>query len=150
MIPHFVNGLPLHPLVVHIPVVLVPLTSLGLIAIVLVPRWRATYGLLIAGTSVVAFLGTGLAFFSGKNFLRDRGFSGDLIQRHEHLGETMPWFALALSIVAIGYVVLVRRGAAKNVLLVVGILAIVVAGVTTAELARVGDAGAKSVFGTSG
>ena len=35
-----INGLPVHPLVVHAVVVLVPLAALGTIAIALRPAWR--------------------------------------------------------------------------------------------------------------
>ena len=38
-----INGLPVHPLVVHAVVVLLPLATLGLIAIAVRPAWRRTY-----------------------------------------------------------------------------------------------------------
>ena len=53
-----IAGLPLHPLVVHFAVVLLPLGALGLIALVAVPRWAdrfawPTLGALAGGTVVV-------------------------------------------------------------------------------------------------
>ncbi|MCW2828706.1 MAG: hypothetical protein JWQ67_2322, partial [Marmoricola sp.] len=38
------NGIPLHPLVVHAVVVLLPLAILGTIAIAVRPGWRGKYG----------------------------------------------------------------------------------------------------------
>jgi hypothetical protein len=48
------NGLPLHPLVVHAVVVLLPLSVVGAIVVALRPAWRQTYGWLVAGLLVVA------------------------------------------------------------------------------------------------
>ena len=33
-------GIPAHPLIVHIPVVLVPLAAVGAVLALVVPRWR--------------------------------------------------------------------------------------------------------------
>ena len=42
-----INGVPIHPLVVHAVVVLLPLAVLGTIAIVVRPAWRLRYGPLV-------------------------------------------------------------------------------------------------------
>ena len=39
-----ISGLPVHPLVVHGAVVLLPVAALAVIALVLVRRWRGTFG----------------------------------------------------------------------------------------------------------
>ena len=50
-----VAGLPMHPLVVHVAVVILPLSALALIALVLVPRLRRPLGwLTLAGLAVGA------------------------------------------------------------------------------------------------
>jgi len=46
-------ALPTHPLLVHIPVVLVPLAAFGAIAIAARPKWMTHYGLLLLGTTTV-------------------------------------------------------------------------------------------------
>jgi len=38
-----INGLPLHPLLVHAVVVLLPLAAVGSIIIAVVPKWRRRY-----------------------------------------------------------------------------------------------------------
>ena len=38
-----IGGLPVHPLAVHLAVVLVPLGALALIALALLPKYRATF-----------------------------------------------------------------------------------------------------------
>lgn len=49
-----VGGLPLHVLVVHAAVVLLPLAALGVIALVAVPRLRSRYSVLTLVAVVVA------------------------------------------------------------------------------------------------
>ena len=54
-----IAGLPVHPLVVHFAVVLLPLATIGVILTILMPKLRARYlGLSVLGV----FLGTGAAF----------------------------------------------------------------------------------------
>ena len=48
MIPDSIAGLPLHPLIVHAAVVLLPLSALGVLLVVVFPRLRAGYALLVA------------------------------------------------------------------------------------------------------
>jgi uncharacterized membrane protein len=54
-----IAGLPVHALVVHAVIVLVPLASLGALAVAWKPAWDRTYGWLVVGA---AFLATGSAF----------------------------------------------------------------------------------------
>ena len=49
-----VNGLPVHPLVVHAVVVLLPLACLGTIAIAVRPVWRERYGVLVVACAAIA------------------------------------------------------------------------------------------------
>ena len=54
-----IAGLPVHPLVVHFAVVLLPLATVGVILTILIPKLRSRYlGLSVLGV----FLGTGAAF----------------------------------------------------------------------------------------
>ena len=62
-----VNGLPLHPLVVHAVVVLLPLAILGTIALALHRPWRATYGPLVVGVAAVATALVPVATSSGES-----------------------------------------------------------------------------------
>lgn len=56
-----INGLPMHPLVVHAAVVLLPVTALLAIVVALVPRWSRSWGLLVP---ILAFVSTGAAFLA--------------------------------------------------------------------------------------
>ena len=65
--PSEVFGLPVHPLAVHLPVVLVPLLAAVTLAYVLIPRVRRQTGWLLAGLSVVTPLAAFGAYLSGEN-----------------------------------------------------------------------------------
>lgn len=143
-----INGLPIHPLVVHAVVVLLPLTILGVLALVIRPSWRGRYGVLVAACAVVV---TGLipvATSSGESLEKHVGDPG----RHAELGDQLIWFAVPLLITAIALVLvdrgvtdrIARRPLAGAVVSVVAVLAAVGAGV---QVYRVGDSGARAAWG---
>ena len=59
-------GLPAHPFLVHIPVVLIPLGALGAV-LMLWPRLRRALGWWVCGIVVVAGIATQLAISSGQS-----------------------------------------------------------------------------------
>jgi hypothetical protein len=138
-----INGLPIHPLVVHAVVVLLPLSILGALALVAVPRWRGTHGLLVVAVATVATLLIPVATSSGEQLERHVGNPG----QHAHLGDQLIWFALPLWALLIALVWLDRsqpgrRGLHKAVaaFLVVAALA------TGVQTFRVGDSGARAAW----
>lgn len=99
-----INGLPMHPLVVHAVVVLVPLTVLGTLAVVLVPRWRR-YAPAVAVLGTVAACFLPLATQSGEAFERRVGSPGE----HAELGDQLLWIGLALAAILWVFVLVERR-----------------------------------------
>jgi uncharacterized membrane protein len=91
-----VNGIPVHPLVVHAAVVLIPLTALGLIVMAIWPRFSARYGWLVVGSGVVAFVSSVAAKESGEVL---EGRVGEPGYDHAELGDVMPIFAAVLLVV---------------------------------------------------
>ena len=91
-----VGGLPVHPLVVHAAVVLLPLAALGVVACVLVPPLRRRFGgltvLVLAAGAASAFV----AKASGE-LLAERV---ELPREHAFWGGILPWVALALLVAA--------------------------------------------------
>ncbi len=93
-LPETVNGLPLHPLVVHAVVVLLPLAILGAIGISVWPAMRRHLGLLVLAGSVVGLLFVPIATSSGEQF-RDRLGAQQLVRQHQHYAEDLlPWTAI--------------------------------------------------------
>ncbi|MBY8871704.1 hypothetical protein K7640_07600 [Micromonospora sp. PLK6-60] len=145
-----VNGLPLHPLVVHAVVVLLPLAALGVLALAVRPAWRGRFGVLVVAVAALATAAIPLATESGESLEHRVGDPG----RHAELGDTLLWYALPLLVVALGLVLLhrraVRRGDGRRPAtlgVVVAVLAVVVAAANLVQVYRVGESGAKAVWG---
>lgn len=75
-------GLPLHPLAVHLPVVLLPLGAIGVVLALLVPRWRASLGWAMVAVLGVAAVSALVAKLSGEALAERVGSPG----QHEQLG----------------------------------------------------------------
>lgn len=146
--PDTVGGLPLHPLVVHAVVVLLPLAVLGTVLLALRPAWRHRYGGLNALVAVVATALCPVAASSGEVL---EGFVGDP-GRHADLGGALVFWALPLAVLAVLLWLTSRRerrpdarpGAFTQV---VAGLAVVAALATAFQVYRVGESGASAVWG---
>ena len=163
--PEFVNGLPLHALVVHGVVVLVPLAVLGAIVIAVWPWARRRIGWLVVGVAAVATALVPIATNSGEK-LAGRLPENPLIEKHEELGELLVWFVLPLLVLVVA-LMLVDRAARVPVavdgpgadtaarqapawtkigLIVVAVLTVGSAVAAGVHVVRVGDAGSKAVW----
>lgn len=155
--PETVFGLPLHPLVVHATVVLVPLTALVLLLAVLVPRFRAWAGWLPLGLAAVSTALAPLSTSSGENLERQIGES-ELIERHAELGEMLIWWCLGMLVVALALTVLTRRRGSgrsserearpsKAVAIGLAVAGVAVSAGTLVQVALIGHSGAESAWG---
>ncbi|MBB2987546.1 cytochrome b5 domain-containing protein [Terracoccus luteus] len=106
-----IAGLPLHPLVVHLAVVVLPASALALVGLVLVPRWRARYATL---TVAAALLGTAGAFAAKESgeALADRV---GLPAEHAEWGDRLFLVAVVYAVVTVVWFVLHRRQARQTV-----------------------------------
>lgn len=138
-----INGLPLHPLVVHAVVVLLPLAIVGTVAIAVRPRWRATYGPLVVAVAAVATVLCPVATSSGEALERHVGDPG----QHAHLGDQLVWFALPVLVLSLLLVRLARRPRAPRVTAAVAALAVIASAACAVQVIRVGDSGARAAWG---
>ncbi|MEO6512364.1 MAG: DUF2231 domain-containing protein [Nocardioides sp.] len=150
-----INGLPVHPLVVHAVVVLLPIACLGTVAIALKPAWRRPYGLVVVACGAVSVVLLPVATSSGEALQQRVGRPGD----HAEMGDQLIWFAIPLLALSVALVWLDRRqrtaavrppnGEAprRSVMTVVAALAIVAALATSVQVYRVGDSGARAAWG---
>lgn len=149
-----VAGLPLHPLVVHAAVVLVPVAALVVALAAVWPRFRRWAGYLPAGLALAALVVVPVAVRSGEA-LQSRLGDPPFIEEHADLGEGLvPWtIALALVGVAVSVTeVLRRRGQDLHRGVVVGVAVVAVAvGVgAVVQTVLVGHSGATSVWSDVG
>lgn len=142
-------GLPAHPLVLHVPVVFVPLLGLAVIAAAIVPRWQQRFGLALAIFSVVTLAATLLTVGAGEAFLERRpGGMGDdpTMKDHEAAGETVR-LAMVLLTFTLAGLLFVKRGVGNTVLRV---LAVLLALTAVFFVIRTGHLGAKMAWGREG
>ena len=80
-------GLPAHPFMVHLPVVLLPIAAILAVIAIIRPAFRAKYGAAIAAVTLVAFFATFFARQSGEQMyqLMNRGPNVD---KHKSLANT--------------------------------------------------------------
>lgn len=155
--PESVLGLPLHPLVVHAVVVLVPLTALLTIVVAVSPDRRARLGWLSWLLASAALVSTYVARASGK-VLEGLLYPSVLpprVSEHKDLGLNTIWFVLALwlavtALLLIDYDRRRNRGVSSSILpTVVAVLAILVAMVTTGQVLLTGWSGTQSRWSSS-
>lgn len=146
-----VNGLPAHVLMVHFIVVLAPLTAVLAILCAVWTAARERLVWLVLALSVVTAVLTPLTTEAGE-WLAHRTEESALLERHAGLGETMIYVAAGLLLSAALIAVLhlrAKRGRTASTALSAAVAAVVVvAGIgAVAQVYRIGDSGAKSVWG---
>ena len=161
----FVGGLPLHPLVVHATVVLVPLAVLGALAVVVFPAARRRYGSLVVVTAVVATLCTVIAEQSGEA-LEHTLPHNPAIEAHAAAADYLKLWMAPLMIAIAVFVLMHRRadrvarmeqtgttsalalaGRQRALAIAVAVVTVVLALGTAAVVFQAGDLGARAVWG---
>ena len=151
--PEFVNGLPLHPLLVHFVVVLLPLAVLGSIVIAVWPVARERFGWLVVAVAAVATLLVPFTTNAGAKLKARVGPDNPRILRHEQLGNLMIYWAVPVLVFAAALMVvheLNKRQVIRWAKLATMILAVLTIGAGVGagiHVYRVGDAGSRASYG---
>lgn len=148
--PHTIFGLPLHPLIVHATVVIVPTAALCVALAVFWPRFRAWAGLLPTGLAVLAVILTPLSTSSGEDLERTVARS-KLVREHTEMGGLLIWWVVPLAVLAaLAWWLHRRRTTGAVVRWVVPVLSVVVAAGTLVQVALIGHSGAKAAWDNGG
>jgi hypothetical protein len=151
-----VFGLPVHPLVVHATVVVVPAAAASVFLAAVWPRFRRWAALLPLGLAVVGLVLDPLSTSSGESLEHTMGGSA-LIERHSELADgLLPWM-LALTVLAAGLYVWhwrsqrhgtgrARSSGPRWVALLVCSAAAVAAVGTGVQVVRIGHSGAEAAW----
>ncbi|EME60916.1 DUF2231 domain-containing protein [Amycolatopsis decaplanina] len=153
--PPFVSGLPLHVLVVHAVVVLVPLAVLATIVIAIWPAARQRAGWPAVGLTAAATVCVPIAADSGED-LRDRLAPTALISEHAQLGDQLLIFVVGLLVVSTALVWFdhrrrreqpgTSRVPRKPVVISLAVLTVAAAVLSAVQVVRIGDSGARAAW----
>jgi hypothetical protein len=152
-----IDGLPLHPLVVHAAVVLIPLTAFLAVALAVLPGWRWLVrwptALLSVATVGIAYLAT----TSGEWLERDEHLD-QLVREHAGRGERLAQLTIVLAVVVLASAFLLPgasglatgRGAMPNRFAVADkvlpVLLVLAAVVVLVQVYLTGESGARAVW----
>ena len=150
-----IGGIPAHPFFVHFVVVLAPLTA---ILVVLCAVWTAARERLVWLTlalAVVLTVLTPLATDAGEWLEHQQQTRTPTLHEHTELGDTAISFVLGLLVVSLALADLHRWGARLGERrglagVVVTVLAVVIGVATIYQIVRIGDSGARAVWGSGG
>ena len=142
------RGLPVHALVVHAVVVLVPLAALGLILVAVRPSWRRSFGPVVVLLATAGLAMVPVATRSGhrlKERLDASGIVAKQIKNHQDMGSLVIWPTLAMWVLSIALIALDRRrGGSTGTTTAIAGLAVLAALASVAQGAVTGELGTKA------
>jgi uncharacterized membrane protein len=112
--PEKLFGIPSHPLMVHLPVVLLPLCALIALVLAVRPSLVRHYGWPFLGLSLVATVGTVLAASSGEGLEELLNERSDAIEQHAEWGDRTRLVAIVFFVLAVAFVYLVKRSQQRS------------------------------------
>jgi hypothetical protein len=121
------SGLPAHPLFIHVPVIMIPLSVIGALACIVRPAWFERYGILLCLAAIVAMSSTFLAMFTAVLILT--------FAAHRIAGGSPTGLGIADRILG-----------TSSTLMAMRVALVVLALVSAFMVFRVGDLGAKAVW----
>lgn len=142
-LPETINGIPLHPLLVHVIVVLLPLSCAGAVIMAFSRRFSRRFGPLVVAVAVLGILGSFAAKFSGEDLARSIRTPAE----HADFGSTLPWLVLLYAALLLAFW-LFDRGIPMNRprpwwVITLGVLTLMSALVAMYWTVRTGNSGAQ-------
>ncbi len=140
-------GLPLHPLLVHGAVVLVPLVAICALVMSYLPSFSRRHGKIILGLAIIAQISVFLAKISGEAF---EDILNKNVEKHAELGEIAPFVTIPMVVLIYLRWRMDRSGSTFGSVLIRRLTsaALVVASLTSIVfIFLVGHSGAESVWG---
>jgi len=148
-----VQGLPVHPLIVHATVVVVPTLALAVALYAVWPRFRAwaRFGPLALAAAAVVL--TPLSTSSGES-LEHRVGGSAAIEQHSHLADLLIWWVAPLAVLAavLWWWHRAERPArsGRSLALVAAVLPVAVAVGTLVQVVLIGHTGAEAAWSDVG
>jgi uncharacterized membrane protein len=146
-------GLPAHPLLVHVPVVLIPLCAIGAIGVFWKP-WRERLGWATVILLGVSGIFTQLAIGSGQALEEATNEHDPLVRAHTSIAENIRPFLLLFFVFLVAFMLVVRKreqagesaSLRRPALAILFALTMIFAGVSVYWVQRIGHTGARSAW----
>lgn len=160
-------GLPAHPFLVHIPIVLLPFAAAGVIVMVVKPAWHQRYRWVVLVMGAIGTLGAVLAASAGEELERriaavEGPAAASSWAHHADLGDTARLVAVVFFVLLAAYVLVPwwqqrRQGeppstgpssptSGRGLRLTLAALAVVGAAASVTTIIQAGHTGSKSVW----
>ena len=155
-------GIPAHPLLVHIPAVLLPLAAFGVVVMVMKPAWHHRYRWAVLALGFVGAVGAILAASAGENLEKqivaaEGASAAGGWEDHAELGETARLFGIIFFVVLAAFVLipwyLERRKTEGKPIRVprfvtpaLAVIALAASAGTVVTVIQAGHSGAKAVW----
>ncbi|MDV2476384.1 hypothetical protein F8M49_15525 [Rhodococcus zopfii] len=154
------NGIPIHPLLVHFVVVLVPLSALLLLSSVCWPAARRRLGLITPIVALVSLVLVPLTTEAGE-WLEDRTPRDPLVRIHAELGDQLVFWSAGVFLVSLAWWAMheprvrawwVKRAkfesaqVSRVVAVGLAVVGIALAAGSVVQVYRIGDSGAAAVW----
>jgi uncharacterized membrane protein len=157
------EGLPAHPLFVHVPVVLIPVTLVTALVFMVRTDWFKRYGIALAVVSIVAMSSIFITMQAGaalRALLNLQGQAGNLLSQHAHAAHILAVVYVAFTAVVIvtfaaqrisggmptGLTVVDRLLSPSAMFTALRLLLVVLSAGAGYMVFRTGDLGAKAVW----
>ena len=138
-----VMGLPVHPLIVHLAVVLIPLAAIAAIVMAVKPGVSRKYGAVIIGITVVGQLSSIVAKLSGEALLERLDME---LERHTELGNLAPLASVPLLVLVILLYQVDRRRRGSKLRKLIALLTVIAALFAAGYISLTGHSGAEAVW----
>jgi hypothetical protein len=142
-----VGGLPLHVLLVHVVVIMLPLTCAFAILGSIWPAAQRKFTFLTPIGALIGVVAVPLTVAAGQAFAANLGSTSPALARHMTLGtRVLPWAIGLLVVTAVQWAYFQFLQPRRWASVVIAVLVIAVAVGATAQVALTGDSGARAVW----
>jgi hypothetical protein len=144
---HTAFGLPAHPLILHVPVIFVPLLGLGALVVAARPSLMARYGTALGAFAVVTMASTLLTAGAGEAFAdSQKDAPSRLLHEHAEAGQTLRLLVIGLTAVLVAWMLGRHRIASARARIPLQILTVVLALGSIYFVLRAGHLGAEMAW----
>jgi uncharacterized membrane protein len=138
-------GLPAHPLLVHLPVFLIPLTAVGAVLCATWATFRRQAGWLVVALALVSVVAIQFTQESGESLERHVRKT-HLVEEHAELADALLPIEAGVLVLGAGMMLAERRRSMRTIATSLAVLFALTGVASTVQVARVGHSGAKAVW----